>query len=187
MNDGFQRAQGVERQAWHALEPFLKERSDGRFVLCNKGPMARHLQQVTGDAIFNADDRMWSVEIKAEKKHTGNLFLETWSNRNLEDRNSHASRGMNPGWMCKIRADLLWYYFLDVDKLYIFDFFKLKRWAYGCGDKKPRLFDFPEKRQEAYDQLNDTLGRVVPIDTLSEEIGFRLVRPRQIPLFHEAA
>ena len=119
------------------------------------------MQQVAGDVILNdAAEKMWALEIKVEREQrTGNVFLETWSNKNLEDRQSYASRGSTMGWMYTEIADILMYYFLDTDYVYIFNFWKLKRWAF-CGDN-PRIFDFPEKPQSRYSQLNDTWGRCV--------------------------
>lgn len=184
---GFEQARAIEAQAMVILLPFIKERAhDGRFVLCNKGPLARYLQETTGDAIFNSDaDTVWTVEIKAERKFTGNFFLETWSNRNLDDRDNHARLGSNRGWLDKLRADLLFYYFLDCDQLYIINLFRLKSWAFGHDDEPARLERFPEKRQGRYQQRNDTWGRIVPIETVKREVGFRLVYPRQIELFPE--
>src|ERR1043166_1316452 len=105
---GFESARVVEARGLSVLTPFLDERADGRFVLFDKGPLARALQETTGDGVFNVEDGgTFFVEIKCERKWTGNLFLETWSNRNLEDRQSHARRGCNPGWLYKLNADLL--------------------------------------------------------------------------------
>jgi hypothetical protein len=185
---GFSDARAIEAKAMAVLVPFLTERAhDGRLVLCNKGPLAKRLQETTGDAIFNSDpDTMWTVEIKAERTFTGNLFLETWSNRNLEDRYRHAERGSNRGWMDKLVADLLLYYFLDVDRLYIINLFKLKQWAFGGGDGVGRIYSFPEKKQGRYSQLNDTWGRIVPIATIEREVrNVRLVYPKQIELFQD--
>ncbi len=78
---------------------------------------------------------MWAVEIKIEQAWTGNLFLETWSKRNLEDKASHAELGSAPGWLLKTRADLLLYYFLDTDDLVTLPVFRLKQWAFGSGEE----------------------------------------------------
>lgn len=176
--NGFDRARTVEARAMTRLLPFLEEQSGGRFVITDKGRLAPYLQQVVGDALFNSrkNGALFSVEIKAEQRHTGNLFLETWSNRNLECRDSHAMRGGNPGWLYKLRADLLFYYFLDADRLYVFDYFALKRWAFGSGPDAGRIWEYPERRQGAYEQANDTRGRLVPIADLREQLE---VPPRE--------
>jgi hypothetical protein len=102
----------------HSL-PYLEERAfKGRIVSTARGTLARTLQQDFGDHLLNTDDRtVWAVEIKVEQAWTGNLFLETWSNRNLESKATHAELGSTPGWLIKTRADMLLYYFLDGDNL----------------------------------------------------------------------
>lgn len=168
------------------LLPYLDETADGRVVLTSKGTLARYLQLVVGDALLNdRDGRMWSVEIKIERTHTGNLFLEVWSNKNLKDRESHASRGSTMGWLYHCRADVLMYYFLDSDDLYISNLFKLKQWAFGVDGNPGRIYTFPERQQKQYDQLNDTHGRVVSVDILAREIGLKHVKVKQLALFSQ--
>jgi hypothetical protein len=175
----FDNARLVEARGMAILGPFLDETADGRLVLLTKGPLARALQETVGDAIFQATDgRAWSVEIKVEQIHTGNLFLESWSNRNLEDRARHVAVGSNPGWLAKLRSDLLLYYFLDADRLYAFDLFKLKRWAFD----EWAITKFPEKQQRSREQMNDTRGWCVPLVVLAREVGYRLVHPKQLSL-----
>jgi hypothetical protein len=193
--NAFSEARTVEAEALFYLRPFIQEKSNGQFVLCEKGPLAQFLQETIGDALMfhAAADKMVSVEIKAERDHTGNLFLETWSNRNLKDKANRAAAGLNPGWMKKLRADLLFYYFLDKDVLYIFDLFKLQRWAFVSpskihGSPARRIYDFEEKPQGRYQQRNDTWGCVVPLSVLYDEVGCQDVNPRQLALqFGEAS
>lgn len=183
---GFRQAQMVEAEAMVRLRPWLREYAEnGQYVVTSKGTLAPFIQEIIGDMAFNrrGDERLYSVELKAERKWTGNLFLETWSNKNLECRSSHAERGSNYGWLFKLRADLLFYYFLDTDRLYIFDFFRLKQWAFGRSGAAGRIYDFPEKGQGRYQQLNDTHGRIVPLDVLHREVGWKLVYPQQLALF----
>jgi hypothetical protein len=181
--NGFAAACKVEAQAMSLLLPYLEERADdGRLVICNKGPLAKFLQETAGDVIINLNERIYSVEIKAEEKHTGNFFLETWSNKNLNDRNSHAERGSNPGWLSKLRSDLLMYYFLDKDILYIVDMFSLQQWAFGGGGSPASIYKFNEVPQGKYSQANDTWGRIVPIRTIYEEVGLKWCYLRQLEL-----
>lgn len=192
----FEKSKSVEARSMAILLPFLQEKShNGQFVVTSKGSIAKHLQEVVGDALMNTDsETVWSVEIKAEVRFTGNIFLETWSNRNLEDRRGHAGRGSNPGWFIKTGSDLLFYHFLDSDKLYIFDIFKLKQWAFRTPSKNlktglmpddfpQRICDFPEKQQGKYRQMNDTRGRIVPIELLRNEgVPFKLLHPQQMTM-----
>ena len=111
---GWTDAKIVETKALSILLPYLDRRADnGRLILTSKGTLSKRLQETVGDAILNdVDGMMWTIELKAEEKHTGNLFLETWSNKNLDNKLSHAERGSNPGWLQKLSADLLLYYFI---------------------------------------------------------------------------
>lgn len=170
------------------LLPYLEERSD-RLVLTSKGILSRHLQLIAGDVILNADEKVWSVEIKVENKHTGNLFLETWSNRNLENKLSHAERGQTPGWLLHTRADVLLYYFLDTDDLYTLPMFVLKQWCFGKGDMPGNIYKWEEKRQGKHEQLNDTWGRCIPISRLQNDLPkqFRHCKVKQLSLLMEAA
>lgn len=180
----FLRGVSVETKGRAILEPFLLEKADGRFVLFDKGPLAKALQETCGDGVFSVrGDREYFVEMKTEEKHTGNLFLETWSNRNLTDRSNHARFGSNVGWLHKQVADLLLYYFLDADKLYVFDLFKLKRWAFvtpGKNGYPGKVWDYREVEQGKTVQHNDTHGRIVPLSDLAADPGYRLVHPGQL-------
>jgi len=169
--NAFDQARSVESEAFVRLRPFIEEHADsGQFVVTDKGRLAPFLQEVIGDVLLNKGGRIWSLELKAERRHTGNLFLETWSNRNLDDAVSHATRGSNPGWLLKTRSDLLMYYFIGEDILYVLSGIALKRWAFGCGNDSGRIYDFPELKQKKYQQANDTWGRLVSVDVLMREM-----------------
>lgn len=186
--NSFGRAQMVEARSMQILTRFLDDRGN-KWVVTNKGPLARVLQETLGDFVINTvRQECWTVECKAEEENKyKNFFLETWSNRNLENRLSHGERGSNPGWLKKVRADLLFYHFLKSDELYIINLFRLQQWAFGHGDKPGRIYAFPERAQSKYSQANDTWGRCVPIDVIHREVDFRLVFPRQIELWPEEA
>jgi hypothetical protein len=72
-----------------------------------------------------------SVGIKVNRRWTGNLFLELWSNKNLDDRASHVDRGSTPGWLITCRADLIGFHFLDDDTVLFPPLFRLRQWAFG--------------------------------------------------------
>jgi hypothetical protein len=194
--NAFQSGRTVEARALVRLLPFIEERADGgRYVRTDKGRMARFLQESVGDILFNREGSVFSIELKAEERHTGNLFLETWSNKNLEDAGSHAERGSNPGWLIKVKADLLFYYFLDTDQLYILSVLALKRWAFGYRDNPGKLHSagwdgkpsYPEIRQAKYFQMNDTWGRLVPVAVLMRNLSPapKLTTVRQLELLPE--
>ena len=105
------------------------------------------------------------IETKAEMKWTGRLFLETWS-----DKSMHRA-----GWLYTSRADWLWYYFLDTNRLYTAQMADIKQWLYGSGERNyaGNLERFAEVKQRKYQQDNDTYGRIVPIDALYECRSFQ--------------
>lgn len=110
-----------------------------------------------GDILARRSDRDgWlTVEVKTELEHTGNLFLETWSNR-----------GVRKGWMETSHADVMVFLFKDRMRAYVYDFRRLREWANGPSRWfSRRLDDFPEREQRKYRQRNVTVGRLVQIKT----------------------
>ena len=187
--NAFAAASAVEARGMVALMPYLDEQFAGRVIRTAKGPLAQYLQETVGDVLAEArDGRVWSLELKFEEENKyGNLFLEDWSNRNLENLESHSQRGSNPGWLCKSGSQVLVYYFLKSDELFTCSMLKLKRWAFvspsAARKGNPgRLWDFPAKPQGKYVQMNDTWARVVPISVLKNEVGLMQTSARQLSL-----
>lgn len=166
----------VEARGMARLIPFLEEQSGGRLVLTDKGRLGPMLQQIVGDVLFNSREsgKVFGVEVKVEERWTGNLFLEVWSNRNLDNRDSHARLGSNPGWMLKLQSDLLFYYFLDADRLVVLDVFALKRWAFGRDGQGGHIHEHRQAVQTKRAQMNSTVGHVVPVKTLIDEMETRV-------------
>lgn len=156
----FDDCRSIELTSFEVLAPkFRIEWSDnGQFVVVEKGRLAKELQEKYGDVFVNKNGHLYTIEIKAERKYTGNLFLESWSNFPV-----------NEGWMKKLNADWLFYHFLDVNTLYIINFVLLRRWAFNDA----RIYEFRETQQKKYNQLNDTRGHIVPVETLKKELGDR--------------
>lgn len=154
----FAKCKKVEAASLTVLEPFFKFElsDDGRFVIVSKGRLAKELQENYGDVITNKDEQIFTFELKAEYTHTGNLFLETWSNYDV-----------NEGWMRKLRCDYLIYFFLHSCIGYLADFPSLQKWAFDEGN----IYRFKEKPQRKYYQLNITRGHIVPVSVLREELG----------------
>lgn len=157
----FVQACRVEDRSWDLLEPYLKARSfDGRFVRTSKGPLSLELQKSVGDALVNTDRQtVYGIEVKAEERHTGNLFLERWSNRSR----------FTPGWFETLSTDLLWCHFLDQDVVYEMAFGRLRQWLYWhTGRGHPKCHTFELAKQGKYEQLNDTWGYLVPLRELRD-------------------
>lgn len=163
--NGFQRASLIGAKGVSKVLAFIGAwAKEGRYVVTDKGRLAKQLQESVGDALFNdaRDGAIFGVEIKAEQQETGNLFLESWSN---------LSR-FKLGWMFTLESDLIFYYFIDTENLYVMSFWELRRWAFI----RRRFYAYREVKQAAYDQLNDTYGRPVPIRVLAAEAGLRRYR-----------
>ena len=153
----------VEHNGLAVLLPYLEEQAyRGRLVSTAKGPLSCTLQKSFGDFFINVDaETARSLEIKVERQWAGKLFLETWSNLNLADREAHAERGSTPGWLVASRADLLMVYFLDSDDLVTVPLRRLKRWTSGFGPHGS-INARCEAQQRRYEQRNDSWGRLVP-------------------------
>ena len=103
------------------------------------------------------------VELKAEARHTGNLFIETWSDL----------RAGVAGWLYHYNDDTrLAYAFNDLHRLYTCRMGDLRRWAQGQGFQSMlRIEDFPAREQRKYEQKNVTIGRVVPAEVFLCEVS----------------
>lgn len=179
MANAFDAARRVETESRQIIEPMLELHTNGRFVYTDKGRLAREFQRQYGDVLISmaANGELLSVEMKAERKESQNLFLEMFSN----------GERYTFGWMAYCDADLLFYHFLDADKLYIVHMQNLRRWFwFGMGPKRnsgesrrhvPGFVRFPPKRQTKYSQKNDTWGCCVPVSVIRQEVGIRLVNP----------
>jgi hypothetical protein len=161
----------VERIGREMLRPFLQEVSGGRYVRADHGPLADYLQQL-GDTFLQMSDMLLvSVEEKAERRHTGNLFVETWSNQ-TDDLDAYVKHGDKPGWFLTTRAMLLTYIFIDTGLLCVAPLRPMKsfllrpRYDDRGRQHPPRIWDFPLREQRECDQLNHTLGHLVPISYL---------------------
>lgn len=140
----FQQARTIEKIAIDELLPWLRMRSER----VDEVPSGLFLQKVCGDFIVTRAAKQYGVELKAEAKFTGNLYLETWSNR----------PELTFGWLWTSRADWLFYFFTDNHSLYVINLPALQQWAV-----EGHIYKYPERPQAKYDQLNYTYGRIVPI------------------------
>lgn len=182
----FQQCRQLEAKSLTDLHLFLEE-THGRYVLTDKGRLSRMFQKKFGDLIFNnAEGRMFTVELKSERKWTGNLFLEIWSNYNITTPPSdyYLSNGATPGWLMTMHADLLFYHFPYQDKLFIANLPSLQKWAFASSSRNMsepnernerqqlhgRAFDFRQVRQKEYEQKNLTVGAIVPVRVLENEV-----------------
>lgn len=160
MENAFYRSSLIEKESLGIIVPWLERR--GNIIMMTS---SRELQTFYGDIVIVNGNRQYFAEVKAERKTTGNMFLETFSN----------GSDYNPGWMLKSLTQFLLYHFLDENELFIADFQKLKKWFYFglVGDIKPGIQRFTQRKQDKYQQHNDTWGICVPINILNKEIGLK--------------
>jgi len=144
------------------VAPLLRARAvDGHVTFLSDDPTTSDKQRYLGDAVLTTTDgRIITVEIKGEQENKhGNLFLETWSNRQKLIR----------GWLETSRCNVLVYSFLDERTAYTCFMSRLQGWAL----KEGHVGRYPERKQQAYEQHNDTWGRPVPIAHLRKTVGLK--------------
>ncbi len=132
----------VEVKGMEALLPYAREKCGGDVWWV---PLTH---QYRGDLLLPSD--LW-IECKTEERHTGNLFLETWSNRPFKE-----------GWIKTSKADRLWYYFLSSECMYHCDMRVIQQWWRDKGGK-----DGVE--QKANEQRNSTWGFIAKILELKKD------------------
>ena len=132
-----------------------------------KQGLLRDLQKAVGDAMVLQDGRIHrTVDFKCERKASRNLFVETYSNLDLEGR-------LAPGWLHHLQTDEIWYFFADTGDLHRICLPRLRAWLGEVvqpkcgGPRQVRLMGFREVLQQSHAQPNRTVGRLVPIAALA--------------------
>ncbi len=106
--------------------------------------------------------KFFSVEMKAETEDIhGNFFIELISNASAEDDK------FRTGWIDKSIAEFIVYAFLSNRTIYIIPRRPLKVWFLE------NIEQYRLKRQEKYEQHNQTIGIPVPIEHVRVNVGFR--------------
>lgn len=162
----FEENQRIEAESWSRIEPVVRSLF-ANFILFPSGRENHHFQSLgDGVAVSKTTGNVLVVEFKAERRFTGNLFLELHSN---------LSQGRySPGWFYKSKADVLIYHFLDNDRLFVIDLPRLQKWAFHANDSHvPAIMRFRTMVQYAHEQKNSTCGAIVPIEVIRQKVGFR--------------
>lgn len=140
----------VEEEGLQLLAPWLDRQYAGRYVLLYQHDNVKWWQREAGDLLVQIDGRAFqTVELKFERKFTGNLFVETWSNKS-----SGAS-----GWLLTCKSDRLLYVFLDARRMFSLTPATFRGWVESNVDARK----WKQVRQHKYTQTNDTYGVLVPI------------------------
>lgn len=158
----------------HYFTPILAER--GLYFMLvqrthdetRKQGLTRDLQKTLGDAMLLKNGRIHrTVDFKCERRSSPNIFVETYSNLDLEGR-------LAPGWLYHLRTDEIWYFFADVGALHRICLPSLRTWlgeivpldGDASGRRHVRLMGFREVLQNTHAQPNRTVGRLVPLTAL---------------------
>lgn len=137
----------TEKEGNEIFRPLLESISTSPLIWTS----SRYDQNNLGDVIAD----LINIELKTERKWTGNLFFEVWSDLNETE-----------GWIYKLgKCDVFLYLFLDKMKCYGFPFKETIEWY----KYKNNMKRFPLVPQNKHVQENDTWGRLIPIDVLLDE------------------
>ncbi|NIR51704.1 hypothetical protein GWO43_24320 [candidate division KSB1 bacterium] len=114
-------------------------------------------QKMDVDLIWTTKKDSYKIEIKADQWHkTGNFFFETLSNEEKK----------TPGCFMYTEADLLFYYFVEMKRLYILPMPQTRKWFLS---KKAKF-----KERATTTPVNGgyytTVGKLVPIDLVLREV-----------------
>lgn len=162
----FDKSRAVEQRGWKEICGLIRSLADGQCEEMFDNPDAQRDGYDLRCAVWEySKGRPAKLELKVEEENPrGNLFLETWSNKEFGRQ--------KVGWMMTSKADWLLYYFLDTKTLYMIPFKRLWNWFFG-DDK---FFGFgPQLRQVQQgkaEQLNKTCGVLTPTGDLYRHIGF---------------
>lgn len=114
-------------------------------------------QAVDVDLIWVTQTRSYQVEIKGDRWHgTGNFFFETESNAEQQ----------TPGCFLYTAADLLFYYFVHTQQLYILPMPQTRHWFVAHMDE----FEEKATTTPVAGTRYTTVGRLVPIKRVMGEV-----------------
>lgn len=149
-------AKVLGRNASRDVERYLRSQKNTIAVL-NVEHDEQYQQKVDIDFIWTTKQRTYTVEVKGDRNHaTGNFFFETVSNTQLGTE----------GCFLYTIADLLFYYFVDVKKLYILPMPATRNWFLENIERFPIGYGTTVVNNDKY----RSEGRLVPIATVCNEV-----------------
>ena len=108
------------------------------------------------DLVLKEGSKLTTIEVKVDSYKSGNFFLEIMSNKEKKTL----------GCLLTTKANKLFYYFINLKKLYIFDRKRLKDWII----KNKVNYRKVETSTPVGDEWYTTVGLVVSIPTLTKEL-----------------
>lgn len=137
-------------------------KSLGRTVKVNNVEDNKEFQQKDVDLIWiyksGLEEIISHVEVKTDRYKTGNFWLETTSNEELQ----------TTGCFLKSKADLFFYYFSEWDRLYIIPMKQAQSWLMTNINRFRESKTTTKDENEKYQHT--TVGRIVPIDIMRREV-----------------
>jgi len=148
--------QDVARQAAAEIEAWLKKyRGTVGVANVERDP---DFQKADIDLIWVSKRGAETIEIKADRwQNTGNFFFETMSNK---------EKG-TAGCFMYTEANVVFYYFVGPKLLYILPMPQTREWLEANIDR----FEEKETTTPAGESFYTTVGRVVPIDLVLQEVA----------------
>ena len=115
-------------------------------------------QNIDVDLIWETEIDTYQIEIKADRQHeTGNFFFETISNK---------SKG-TPGCFMYSEADLFFYYFVEIKRLYILPLIETRNWF---EENINNFYESETTTPCGNGNYYITVGRLVPIEDVLNNI-----------------
>jgi hypothetical protein len=116
------------------------------------------------------------ADFKFEQVSSDNFYLETVSDFNIEGKHRE-------GWVQKLKADEIWYCFIDSQTAARVKFSALKRWLNELTPSKanqnvrvPRHLGYPQKTQSRQNQSTHPLGILTPAKEIPPEVLYETYR-----------
>ena len=150
----------IEKESEAIVLPFLKQR--GWVFSDHYAP-----RDERGDYQITRGSKTLNVELKAERKTTGNIFVEEFSNYAPGEYAPDGTPRTKLGWFLTLTADLVIYHFLDTGRIYKVNLKQLQtqeQLVYALGKRK--------NANDACDngQKNRTIGWCLPIAKLPDGV-----------------
>jgi len=158
----------------------LHERSQERN---NQSESVIAMQEMLGDITVLSHNKetdlcenILCADFKFEQVSSDNFYLETVSDFNIEGKHRE-------GWVQKLKADEIWYCFIDSQTAARVKFSALKRWLNESIPSKanpnvrvPRHLGYPQRTQSRQNQSTHPLGILTPVKEIPPEVLYETYR-----------
>ena len=163
----------TEREGIRLALPYLQRmcKPGAEPLDTNRAKNSELLQRTIGDYLVPCvDGKLESYDVKTEREYTGNLFVETWSNR-------AAGVWEKLGWIYTLRSDYLMAIYLDVKAAFVIPYGPLYEWCITSGNLY--VGNYRERlvhRSANGQQRNQTIGYPVPFSHIVDKLRIQCLR-----------